>query len=361
MRLASSLLLPTSQMLMISSLLITFSLTIFINPVATAFVTSPFHHLGTINHSHLFRHVPISLYSSSSSSPDYSNRPAVKTNNDESGYCNKNESEEKKNSQTNRRKFITSSLATAPFAMSLLSVRPSFADIEGVSTVPQFDPNPKKELEGKTGDVTVYKTKSGLKYIELSPPLSTVGATTSTLKTPRYGNLVSFSYIAYIKLPPSSSKLQEYNRDPTYITKHGNGRLIPGLDEGLHTMTIGSKRRLIIPPKLGYVGSGVLGPLPVTPWTRFRLSRLLEQMVEAKGGNIIMDVELKNIIVDEADQGYYEDESVSPQEFEELGTKIRTNYIQAKKDGKAGPNTKDLIGSADFSALGSGGMGNLGF
>ena len=101
------------------------------------------------------------------------------------------------------------------------------------------------------------------------------------------------------------------------MTKHGNGLLIPGLDEGLHSMKVGGKRRLYIPPKLGFVGAGS-GPIPEGWWSRRVLNGLLDDMVERQGGRLIYDVELLAVREDEADQGYYDDDSISPDDFNTL-------------------------------------------
>jgi len=58
--------------------------------------------------------------------------------------------------------------------------------------------------------------------------------------------------------------------------------------------------------------------IPVAPWQRQTLNSLLTQMVEQRGGNLIYDVQLERFFDDEADQGYYEDNEISPEETAEL-------------------------------------------
>jgi FKBP-type peptidyl-prolyl cis-trans isomerase len=172
--------------------------------------------------------------------------------------------------------------------------------------------------------VPVFKTPSGLKYIDLIPG----NADSSTgSPSPAYGDLCSIAYTAYIKLPKNnlqySTQLQQYDRSTNgYIVKHGNGKMIPGLDEGLHTMRVGMTRRIIIPPKLGFVDSG-LGPIPDVPWNRNKLNQLLDQMIALKGGTIIYEVTLLSVIHDEADLGYYTDASISPEDFATLRENLR--------------------------------------
>ena len=222
--------------------------------------------------------------------------------------------------------------------------RVSNADIEGVIT-PNFSQEPPQVVEPtlKADETVLYKTRSGLKYIILKEG-------EADAPSPRFGQFVTIGYTSYVKLPDTpkaESKLDKYDSDNTYLIKHGNGRLIPGLDEGLHTMKLGEKRRIIIPPKLGYIGPGVLGPLPDSPYGRYKLNKLLNEMIDIKAGNIVMDVELKNIMSDEADQGYYEDESISPEDFQTLrnniSIKAKENQAARKQGGKI---TVDLVGAA---------------
>ena len=200
---------------------------------------------------------------------------------------------------TTRRAMLGSSAATAISA--LLGVSSSSA----------------ANAAAEDGEQEVFKLPSGLKYIELKE---------GTGPTPMYGQLVSISYKGYIKLPASKEdanpKPQLFGQSPAYLLKHGNARTIGGLDQGLHTMRVGGSRRLIIPAKLGYVQSG-LGPLPPSPWDRFRLNNLLDDMVRLQGGNLVFEVTLLSAIDDEADQGYYNDASLTPEEFETLRANLQ--------------------------------------
>ena len=202
---------------------------------------------------------------------------------------------------------------------------PSVADIEGVVQVPQSTAPPESSAQNVDGkSVTVFKTKSGVQYIDLVE---------GTGISPKYGNFVSISYKAYIKLPDiqgKASKLDQFDSDQAYLVKHGNGRTVPGLDEGIHTMKVGGKRRIIIPPKLGYVTSG-LGPIPPGPIGRWKLNHLLDKMVEVKGGNLVFDVEVRSVIEDEADQGYYDDESLSPEDFNTLRQNLESSQQAAMR------------------------------
>jgi len=163
------------------------------------------------------------------------------------------------------------------------------------------------------GETLVYTTKSGLKYLELKE---------GSGRQPVYGNLVTFSYKAFIKVAGKNTKPELFDEDRAYLTKHGNGRIIPGLDEGLHTLKVGGKRRLIIPPKLGYITSG-LGPLPSGFLARRKLNSLIDQMIEKQGGQVIFEIEMLGVVEDEADQGYYYDKALTPEEFATLRANIQ--------------------------------------
>jgi FKBP-type peptidyl-prolyl cis-trans isomerase len=206
---------------------------------------------------------------------------------------------------------------------SSASIRPALAAAveEEAEDAKVVDNNNSEAAKG----LKVYQTPSGLKYIDLQEGRSD-GDGASSSGTPRYGQLLSISYQAYVTLP--GKEPQRYDSVPSYVLKHGNGRLIAGLDEGLHTMHIGSKRRLLIPPKLGYVNPG-LGPIPELPWRRDKLNSLLDEMIEKRGGTIVIEVTLLGAMDDEADQGYYEDDSLTPEQFETLKQNLQRKGAEA--------------------------------
>jgi hypothetical protein len=174
----------------------------------------------------------------------------------------------------------------------------------------------------KPEGISVYQLPSGLKYLELIP---------GTGRSPAYGQLCSVQYKAYVKLPasakdPNPSPVQ-FDSDNSYLIKHGNARMVAGLDEGLHSMKVGGRRRILVPNKLGYKFG--LGPVPEMPWDRWRLNSMLDKMEEMKGGTIIFEVTLLSVMDDEADQGYYEDSALTEEEFETVKVNLRQKTADA--------------------------------
>lgn len=107
--------------------------------------------------------------------------------------------------------------------------------------------HPAKSVAG-----TTVTTKSGLKYIDLvvgKGPMPKIGQTISVLYTGKLTNGTVFD---------STSK----QNDQPFETPIGVGQVIKGWDEGLLTMRVGGKRRLTIPPSLGYGAAGAGGVIP---------------------------------------------------------------------------------------------------
>lgn len=94
-------------------------------------------------------------------------------------------------------------------------------------------------------------TPSGLKYIDL---VEGQGA------TPQDGQTVTVHYTGAFENGQQFENSYQRGRPAQFHL--GTGALIKGWEEGLKTMKVGGKRRLIIPPELAY---GSLGRPPRIP------------------------------------------------------------------------------------------------
>lgn len=94
-------------------------------------------------------------------------------------------------------------------------------------------------------------TKSGLKYVDLK-----VG----TGDEAKAGMTVSVHYTGWLtdKTKFDSSK----DRGTPFSFPLGKGRVIKGWDEGVAGMKVGGKRKLTIPPELGYGPKGTGNVIP---------------------------------------------------------------------------------------------------
>jgi FKBP-type peptidyl-prolyl cis-trans isomerase len=94
------------------------------------------------------------------------------------------------------------------------------------------------------------KTDTGLKYVD-----EVVG----TGESPSPGRIVSVHYTGLLE---NGTKFDSsHDRGKPFEFPIGRGQVIRGWDEGVMTMKVGGKRKLIIPPELGY-GSRDLGAIP---------------------------------------------------------------------------------------------------
>jgi len=193
----------------------------------------------------------------------------------------------------NIRKSVGIAIATLPLTASISVPKPTSAQSESTQR-------------------KIFQTKSGLQYSDYEEGVG---------ESPRFGQLISFHYKMYYR-PNRDASLEEI--DSTYkspgqtpfLHKHGNGRLIRGLDEGIHGMRAGGRRRIIVPQSVGYTQFG-LGPLPYTPKARKRLGQVID-LVTNEEGQLIFDVTLLLVADDENDQGYYDDIPISQDEVREL-------------------------------------------
>ncbi|MEM8637863.1 MAG: FKBP-type peptidyl-prolyl cis-trans isomerase [Cyanobacteria bacterium P01_G01_bin.54] len=115
------------------------------------------------------------------------------------------------------------------------------------------------EPDAKAETVT---TDSGLQYIDLM-----VGEGES----PEPGDIVEVHY--HGTLEDGTVFDSSVERDMPFQFQIGVGQVIPGWDEGVGSMQIGGKRKLIIPPDLAY-GDAELGPIPANSTLIFEVELL---------------------------------------------------------------------------------------
>jgi peptidylprolyl isomerase len=102
-----------------------------------------------------------------------------------------------------------------------------------------------------TNSGKVITTPSGLKYEDLK-----VG----TGATPKTGQTVSVQYTGTLENGTKFDSSRD--RGVPFEFAIGTGQVIPGWDEGLSTMKVGGRRKLIIPPNLGYGAAGAGAAIP---------------------------------------------------------------------------------------------------
>lgn len=111
-----------------------------------------------------------------------------------------------------------------------------------------------KKMDGSKDKIVT--TASGLKYVDIKP---------GTGAQPKTGQMCTMNYTGWLE---SNNKVFDSNIDPKFghVTPFtfaiGQHQVIAGWDEGVGSMKVGGKRKLIIPPALGYgardVGNGLI-------------------------------------------------------------------------------------------------------
>jgi peptidylprolyl isomerase len=105
--------------------------------------------------------------------------------------------------------------------------------------------------EPAKADEKVITTPSGLKYVDL-----VVG----TGASPTPGQMVTVHYTGWLT---NGKKFDSsVDRGQPFTFTIGQGQVIKGWDEGVATMKVGGKRKLMIPPNLAYGARGAGGVIP---------------------------------------------------------------------------------------------------
>ncbi|GJQ09441.1 hypothetical protein GpartN1_g1232.t1 [Galdieria partita] len=147
--------------------------------------------------------------------------------------------------------------------------------------------------QSSEGMPTVFKTAGGTEYIDFR-----VGSG----DRPAWGDMVVIHYVIYTVEGGELRKFYStYDDKQPFAFRHGNGQTIKGLEEGIDSMKVGGRRRMIIPGPLAYSVAG-LGPIPPSTSVRKKLAESLRH-----GSVLALDVELLKIWKDPVGMEYYTD------------------------------------------------------
>jgi peptidylprolyl isomerase len=101
------------------------------------------------------------------------------------------------------------------------------------------------------GAPAIVKSPDGLQYEDL-----VVGKGAM----PKTGDSVTVHYVGTLTSGKKFDSSRDRNEPFTFTI--GEGQVIKGWDEGVATMRVGGRRKLIIPPELGYGAAGAGGVIP---------------------------------------------------------------------------------------------------
>ena len=103
----------------------------------------------------------------------------------------------------------------------------------------------------KAAPAKTVTTASGLKYVDVKVGKGAV---------PVKGKQVKVHYTGTLENGKKFDSSLDRNEPFSFVI--GVGQVIPGWDEGVMSMKVGGKRKLIIPSKLGYGASGAGAVIP---------------------------------------------------------------------------------------------------
>ena len=133
------------------------------------------------------------------------------------------------------------------FLLTAFALIPACSQNEGKK---QDEQKPAQTAQVPGGEKMV-KTPSGLQYEDLVP---------GSGDSPKAGKKVTVHYTGWLTNGTKFDSSVDRNEPFSFVI--GAGQVIPGWDEGVVSMKIGGKRKLVIPPELGYGAGGAGGVIP---------------------------------------------------------------------------------------------------
>ena len=153
------------------------------------------------------------------------------------------------------RHFVFAGMLT--LALSFNAIDQTFVGSLHAQTAPAGADVEKDAATGKQ----ITTTPSGLKYVDLAPGSGPAVKDGDEVEVKYVGKLTDgTTFDASERRPPGTMK---------YV--QGQTRLIAGWTEGTSTMKVGGKRKLIIPPQLGYGAQAVGGVIPANSTLIFEI------------------------------------------------------------------------------------------
>ena len=112
-------------------------------------------------------------------------------------------------------------------------------------------PSAESKPAAAAAPASAVTTPSGLSYVDI-----VVGSGLQPIS----GKPVKVHYTGWLE---NGTKFDSsVDRGEPFVFTVGVGEVIPGWDEGVMTMKVGGKRRLIVPSQLGYGATGAGGVIP---------------------------------------------------------------------------------------------------
>jgi FKBP-type peptidyl-prolyl cis-trans isomerase len=119
------------------------------------------------------------------------------------------------------------------------------------------------QVTGKKAAGQMVTTESGLQYVDLVE---------GTGRQAEFGDTATVHYQGWLA---NGTKFDSsLDRKEPFKFRVGAGHVIKGWDEGVGTMKIGGKRKLIVPPDLGYGSRGAGNVIPPNATLTFEVELL---------------------------------------------------------------------------------------